>query len=113
MNTHQTPAINHWAQINEATCLIGIRFLFWICKVFGRWPFRIFLYPVLVWYLLAKPKTRAASKNYLHQVAIKKGDNHQPGFLQVFWHFTSFAESILDKLLLWSNLIKTNNNKGL
>ena len=58
----------HWAAINESSFVAGMRLLFWVCRVFGRWPFRIVLYPVLAWYVLAKPAARRASSTYLDHV---------------------------------------------
>lgn len=43
------PRSPHWAAINEVGFMAGMRLLFWICRVFGRWPFRFVLYPVLLW----------------------------------------------------------------
>ena len=51
----------HWAAINELGGVKGMRLLFWIGRVGGRWPFRLVLYPVLGWYLLTKPAARRAS----------------------------------------------------
>ena len=42
----------HWAALNEFSFVSGMRLLFWICRWFGRWPFRLVLYPVLLWYVL-------------------------------------------------------------
>jgi predicted LPLAT superfamily acyltransferase len=92
----------HWASINEISFVAGMRLLFWICRVFGRWPFRVVLYPVLAWYVLTKPLPRNASRNYLRRVATHSAQP-QPGVLR---HFAAFGESILDKMLLWGGLFK-------
>jgi predicted LPLAT superfamily acyltransferase len=92
----------HWASINEISFVAGMRLLFWICRVFGRWPFRAVLYPVLAWYVLTKPLPRNASRNYLRRVA-KHSSEAQPGVLP---HFAAFGESILDKMQLWGGLFK-------
>ncbi len=92
----------HWAAINEFSFLAGMRLLFWVCKVFGRWPFRLLLYPVLVWYVIVKPSARRASRDYLRHVnQIMPIDT---GLLMVLQHFAAFAEMVLDKMLLWSGL---------
>ena len=52
----------HWAGFNEVSFVAGMRLLFWICRVFGRWPFRVVLYPVLLWYVLSKPRARRVSR---------------------------------------------------
>ena len=90
----------HWASLNEFSFVAGMRFLFWICRVFGRWPFRLVLYPVLAWYVFTKPLPRRASREYLRRVAAHSG-RKLPGVLR---HFAAFGESILDKMLLWGGL---------
>ena len=93
----------HWAQISEFSFIAGMRLLFWLCRVFGRWPFRAALYPVVLWYMLAKPAARAASGDYLLHMAQQDGIGRaKPGGFSVLRHFISFAENTLDKMLLWS-----------
>lgn len=95
----------HWAHINEASFVGGMRLLFWICRRFGRWPFRLVLHPVLLWYVVTKPAARAASMQYLQRVCVSgKTPGIRPGIVTVIRHFGSFAEGILDKLLLWGGL---------
>ncbi|MBV8634527.1 MAG: acyltransferase [Burkholderiaceae bacterium] len=97
----------HWAAINESSFVAGMRFLFWVCRVFGRWPFRVVLYPVLFWYLLIKPSARRASQAYLRRVA--KHVTVDTGWFGVLRHFAAFAETILDKMLLWGGMFKTDS----
>jgi predicted LPLAT superfamily acyltransferase len=99
----------HWAQINEFSFVAGMRLLFSICRVLKRWPFRIVLYPVLLWYVVTKPEARASSSDYLRRVAAYQGGSHiKPGMVSVLRHFASFAENLLDKMLLWSGLFRTD-----
>jgi predicted LPLAT superfamily acyltransferase len=95
----------HWASINEISFVTGMRLMFWICRVFGRWPFRVVLYPVLGWYVMTKPLPRRASQEYLKRVA-DYTSTKLPGVLR---HFASFGESILDKMLLWGGLFKLDS----
>jgi predicted LPLAT superfamily acyltransferase len=99
-------APRHWAAIDEVSFVAGMRLLFWICRVFGRWPFRLVLYPVLAWYVAAKPRARRASRDYLARVGMR-GGAPKPGLAGVLRHFGAFAESILDKMLLWGGLFDT------
>lgn len=92
----------HWAAINEASFVGGMRLLFWVCRVFGRWPFRVLLYPVLAWYVLTQARARRASSSYLARAGAPSG------FLGVLRHFGAFAEAILDKMLLWGGLYDFN-----
>jgi predicted LPLAT superfamily acyltransferase len=97
----------HWAAINESSFVAGMRLLFWICRVFGRWPFRVVLYPVLAWYVMVKPAARRASRTYLEHM--RPFAPVPSGWLGVLRHFGAFAESILDKMLLWGGLFDTSS----
>jgi len=109
--TRPTPAAQrqHWAQINEATFVAGMWLLFSTCRILGRWPFRIALYPVLLWYIVTQPEARASSRDYLERVAAFQDVSRiKPGIVTVLRHFASFAENLLDKMLLWSGLFRTD-----
>jgi predicted LPLAT superfamily acyltransferase len=100
-------AHRHWASINEVGFVAGMRFLFVVYRVFGRWPFRLVLYPVLLWYVLSKPLARRASRDYLRRA--RQYAEVRTGFAGVLRHFAAFAEAILDKMLLWGGLFKTDH----
>ena len=87
----------HWAQINEVSFVAGMKFLFLVFRWFGRWPFRFFLYPVVLFYVLRNPRARAASRGYLDRVLPGRAST----WLMVR-HFIAFAEALLDKLRVWS-----------
>ncbi|SHG68313.1 Predicted acyltransferase, LPLAT superfamily [Massilia sp. CF038] len=97
---------SHWAAINESSFVAGMRLLFWVCRVFGRWPFRVVLYPVLTWYVATKPVARRASSTYLARM--RPLASVPGGWWGVIRHFAAFAENILDKMLLWGGLIDTS-----
>jgi predicted LPLAT superfamily acyltransferase len=96
---HGTP--RHWAAINEVSFVAGMRLLFWVCRTFGRWPFRVLLYPVLCWFLLVNGRARRVSADYLRRV---RAYTPVPR-LGVLRHFAAFGESILDKMLLWGGMV--------
>ena len=87
-----------------------MRLLFWLCRVFGRWPFRVVLYPVLLWYVIDQTWARAASSDYLaaRGRSLTVRPVRRPAALGVLRHFASFGESILDKMLLWGGLFDTD-----
>lgn len=105
-----TAARRHWAQIGEVGFIAGMRLLFWVCRNFGRWPFRVMLYPVLAWYVMTNARARIASAAYLRRIR-KYGKRAQvnAGLRDVLRHFASFAECILDKMLLWGRLTDIDN----
>lgn len=93
----------HWADINEFSFVAGMRVLFWFGRSLGRWPARLVLFPVVIWYLIAQPAARKASREYLQRLARTRDPNtREPGILLTVRHFASFAEDILDKMLFWS-----------
>lgn len=108
-NTQHSGSSWHWASINEVSFVAGMRFLFWVFKVCGRWPFRMFLYPVLAWYVLTKPAPRRASMAYLQRM--NGYTKVAQGWAGVLQHFAAFAENILDKMLLWGGLFDENKVK--
>jgi predicted LPLAT superfamily acyltransferase len=104
--------VQHWAQIHESSYIAGMRLLFWLFRIVGRWPLRAALYPVVLWYMMTRRASRVASKEYLRRVAESSGElGITPDGITVFRHFASFAESILDKMLLWRGLYKTDQVK--
>jgi len=95
----------HWAHINEVSFVAGMRLLFFVFRVCGRWPFRLMLYPVLLWYMARNPAARAASIDYLAHLRAQHPQLATPtGIGGAFRHFSAFGESLLDKMLLWGGL---------
>ncbi|MDR3427250.1 acyltransferase [Silvimonas sp.] len=93
----------HWSKVGEAGFVSGMKILFTVYRWFGRWPFRVALYPVLAWYVATRPDARAASRDYLNRLhQDTAGASPAPTLLSVLRHFGAFAETLLDKLLVWS-----------
>lgn len=100
----------HWYQINESSFVLGMKLLFWICRIFGRWPFRIVLYPVVGWYMLTKHVARRASRDYLRRLSMSGAETPvTPNAWMVMRHFAAFAETMLDKMMLWGGLFNVDN----
>jgi len=100
MSRPAAPRALHWAELDEFSFVAGMRLLFWLCRIAGRWPVRLVLYPILLWYFFSQPAARLASRDYLERVA-RSGSGKKLGVLR---HFAAFAETLLDKMLLWSGL---------
>ena len=90
----------HWAQMQEAGSLTGMRFLLRIYRVCGRWPFRFLLFFVLLWFYARRRIAREASRDYLQRLhRFSDGATPMPTRRNVFRHFLTFSEIMLDKLL--------------
>src|SRR5262249_31825539 len=102
LNGETSVISRHWAQIAETTFVPGMRLIFWLHRKAGRWSARVILYPVVLWYALMSPSARAASRDYLRRIAsTDRNARLHTGSLGVLRHFRSFAECMLDKMLLW------------
>lgn len=92
----------HWASIGEVTSVWGIKALFRVHRIFGRWPFRFFVYPTLLFYILRHPHARRSSNTYLSRVYASAGLKKKASLWDSVRHFGAFAENILDKLRIWA-----------
>lgn len=96
----------HWAKINEVSCVLGMKMLLRLYLCLGKSVFRLIVYPLVFFYVLTQKTARAASIEYLHTLKSYSGNKFTgPLLLHVIRHFYAFAESILDKLLIWSGHI--------
>lgn len=95
----------HWSRISETGTVVGIKILLAVYKVFGRWGFRVFLYPVIAYYYLGQATARQASHEYLHRLRPFVTLN-QYRSLSSFKHFLMFGEILLDKFLVWMDEIQ-------
>lgn len=91
---------NHWASVGESGAVLGMWFLYWVNRLFGRWPFRAFLAPVVLYFFLRQSLARSASREYLERLEAHTGAlGRPPRWSDTFRHISLFSETILDKLL--------------
>jgi predicted LPLAT superfamily acyltransferase len=89
-----------WSDIPEAGSALGIRILLWIARTLGRFPFRVSLFVVLLWFYPKYGLARRASMEYLKRLyEFSGGKTPRANFWNSFRHFFAFSENILDKLL--------------
>lgn len=98
-----TSGDKHWSNVREAGSLTGLRFLWFIHRVFGRRAVSWLLRPVILYFLLFRSEERRVARDYLQTHAHFCPDQwpHKPGFKALYRLFREFAESIVDKLLAW------------
>lgn len=95
----------HWSKITESGTLLGMKILLLVYRVFGRWGFRVILFPVMIYYYLTNKEARFASQQYLHQLRPLLNDQQRQG-VNSFRHFLMFGEILLDKFLVWMGRIR-------
>jgi predicted LPLAT superfamily acyltransferase len=87
------PRATHWGNIAEAGFAFGTWFLYFVDRFLGRWPFRIALAPVLLFYVARHRIARTSSREYFTRLGLKSS------FLTVYRHIGAFAESLVDKAI--------------
>lgn len=103
-------SVRHWSQIHESSLLWGIRFLFATYQILGQKVLQLVLHPVVFYYWLRNPATRAASYSYLDKVADLKPDSQLRGnFRCSYQHLLCFANAIIDKIAAWSGNIPSSD----
>ncbi|MEH6579258.1 MAG: lipid A biosynthesis acyltransferase [Amphritea sp.] len=90
----------HWSRAGEAGTLLGMQILLLVYRVFGRWGFRVFLFPVISYFFLTRKEAREASTQYLQKLRPHLAAEQQAS-LTSFQHFLMFGEILLDKFLVW------------
>ena len=90
----------HWADIGESTSVGGVLFLCGVHRWFGRWPFRLCVWPVVVFHWLTNAVARRASLQYLQRLQDHAGAlGRAPRRRDSLRHFFAFADTLLDKIL--------------
>jgi predicted LPLAT superfamily acyltransferase len=79
--------------VGEASFAFGTWILYAINKYLGRWPFRVVLAPVMLFYILRSSVQRRASREYFQRLG------YAPSTLRSYKHLFGFAETLLDKVL--------------
>ncbi len=93
-------APTHWASVGESGAVLGMWFLYWVNRLFGRWPFRALLAPVVLYFVLRQRLARGSSREYLERLEAHTGAlGRPPRWLDTFRHIALFSETVLDKLL--------------
>lgn len=93
----------HWATINEAGTLFGLKFLWGVHKLLGRRAVSVLLLPAVIYFVVCRPLARKASLDFLktHAQVYPEKWQTKPNLWHTAKHFREFAETVVDKLLAW------------
>ena len=92
-----------WASASERGSRFSLRFVVWLVRYAAGAPLRPLLAPIAAYYTLFAARARRASQAYLVRIdRAHGGSGARPGLRESYRHFYSFAEVILDRLVLWS-----------
>lgn len=94
-----------WRTIAERGSIVGMRFIVWCYRLFGRGLCQLLLVPIIAYFFVTHPVARAASRQYLHRLHHHPGHGspfvREPGLWHSFLHFREFGLSILDRVGFW------------
>lgn len=89
------PDVPPWLQHKERGSVLLLRFMTWLSLTLGRRLTRPVVYGIALYFLLAVPAARAASRNYLRRVL-----GHPVGWGAMYRHILAFASTIHDRVYL-------------
>lgn len=84
-----------WMQHDERSNLLALKAIAWVARRLGRWPARLLLYPITLYFVLFGGAARRASLAYLRRAL-----GREPRFADGCRHVFSFASTILDRFFL-------------
>lgn len=88
-------AAQAWLTRPERGALVGIRLVFWLATLLGRWPARQFVRFLALYYALFDRSARRASRDWLRRVL-----GVEPRYRDIYHHFSCFAQVSLDRIFL-------------
>jgi predicted LPLAT superfamily acyltransferase len=100
---------NHWAYIAETGTTLGMQILIFAYRVGGSILFKLFLFPVMVFYFLLRSDSRQASGDYLNRVYQFVPGSPKVTLALKFAHFWQFALALIDKFAIWMGEISRDD----
>jgi predicted LPLAT superfamily acyltransferase len=94
-----------WSHIAERGSLLGLRLTVGCYRLFGRTLSLVLVHAIVLYYFLALPRARRASRAYLRRIAAwpegAAALGRKPDTWASFLQFRAFALSIFDRIVLW------------
>ena len=84
-----------WLSQRERGAVLGIRFVFWLATLFGRWPARQFIRLLAVFYAVFDRNAKRASRAWLERLYARP-----VSWFGVYHHISMFAQVTLDRIFL-------------
>jgi predicted LPLAT superfamily acyltransferase len=84
-----------WLTTAERGTVAGIMTVFWLATVFGRFPARLLVRGIALWYAVFDRPARTASRQWLRVL-----HGTEPPWSAVYRHILRFAQTALDRIFL-------------
>jgi len=88
----------HWAEKADFGWERGMRFMLWLYKRLGRWPFRVILAPVVLFAVLFNHKARRGCWSFSRRICPRR--QYIKRMTLVFRQFWAFSNSMVTRILI-------------
>ncbi|MBO6087858.1 methyltransferase domain-containing protein [bacterium] len=106
----ENSALGRWFQIKEQSAGENrLRLSLFLYKIFGKNVLYLIAFLMSVFTFIFAPKVKEYSKKYLKVIGTKTG--LKPSLINQFKHIHSYANSLVDKFLVYSGNFETNDVK--
>ncbi|PMS19101.1 acyltransferase [Trinickia dabaoshanensis] len=97
-----------WWRIAERGSRTGMRLLALSCRLFGMRFTRLWLHPIVAYFVLTGHAARAESRRYFERLRESSPgrETPRPGWRSAYRHMLAFAEAGLDKLAAWTGRLQ-------
>ncbi len=96
-----------WREIGEKGSLWGMLITVRLYRFFGRWAAEPVLWGIAGYFFLKDASMRRISFQYLEKVSSLTSGAQKPGWLDVYRHYLSFAQTSLDRFDVWTNTLES------
>jgi len=90
-----------WVHVPERGATSAMRSLLFTLNLLGYRVARALLLPIVAYFVLSGAKSRRASREYLARLHRFDNSTPKPTWFQVYLHHLEFAETLLERVLLW------------
>ena len=97
---------SRWTEAPERGAVWAMRTLFFALNVLGYHIANALLWPIVAYFVLTGGKSRRASRDYLARLHRFDPSAPKPILLQIFLHHLEFAQTLLERALLWQGKTK-------
>ena len=84
-----------WLSVGERGTVLGFRLVLWMATIFGRWPARLLVRAIALYYAILDRPARRASRQWWTVI-----QGTPPTFGTIYEHILRFAQITLDRVFL-------------
>lgn len=101
-----------WTKTPERGSIWAMRSLFWALNFFGYHVAKVFLVPIVAYFVITGGKSRRSSRDYFSKLRSVDREAPSPTLRQVFRHHLDFAQTLLERALLWQGKMEAFQFSG-